>query len=89
MEHENEFTFLKLEINPRKNSEELKEDEKYYAIVSLLDNKQNIVKFFVFKKEIIDRLLSKEFIPMNTVLVKYEVVNINNKWNVRLVDING
>lgn len=88
MEHFGTFTFLGLEIKERKNADKLKEDERHYGILSLLDEKNVPCKFFIFKSEVLEKLLEIRFEALQKIEIKYEVVFINNSWNVRLVDIN-
>ena len=89
MQNKSNFKFLNINLQLRKNASSLAEDERHYAIVNLLDENNNPVKFFVFKKEIIQKVLSQKFETLQDVTVYYECIFINNSWNVRLVDING
>ena len=89
MQNKSVFKFLNLQLQKRKNASELPVDEQHYAILNLLDEKNNPVRFFVFKKEIIEKLLSQNFETLQDVDVTYECLFLNNNWTVRLVDING
>lgn len=89
MQSKSVFKFLNLQLQKRKNSSELPVDEQHYAIVNLLDENNNPVRFFVFKKEIIEQLLSQKFETLQEVEVTYECLFLNNNWTVRLVNING
>lgn len=88
MEHTNTFTFLNLDIKQRKNASQLKPEEQNYAILSVLDEKNTPCKFFVFKSEVLQKILESSLEPLQKVDITYEVVFINNSWNVRLVDMN-
>ena len=89
MQNKSNFKFLNVTLQLRKNASSLAEDERHYAIVNLLDEKNNPVRFFVFKKEIIQKVLSQKLETLQDVIVDYECIFMNNNWTVRLVDMNG
>ena len=88
MEHSNSFIYLGLEVRQRKNIENLKPEDQNYGILSVLDEKNNPCKFFIFKSDILQKILELHLNSLQKIDLVYEIVFINNIWNVRLVDIN-
>lgn len=88
MEFNGIFKFLKLEQMKRKNSEELKEDEKYFYIMNLLDNNNNPCRFFIFNKELINKIINSGFVGFQDLNCTVKVSFVNNNWQVSLLDIN-
>ena len=87
MEYQEEFKFLSLESIKRKNAEELKEDEKYFLKLNLLDKNYNPCSFMVFNKDLIKKLLTIQFAGLQLLTVTFDLVYTNNSWNVKLVDL--
>lgn len=86
MEYEEEFKFLNLEIVKRKNAEELKEEDRQFIKLNLLDKNYNPCVFFVFNKEVMKKLLNMELVGLQILEIHFELV-YTKSWNVRLVDI--
>lgn len=85
------FKFLSLQAVKRKNSEELKDTEKFFYIINLLDKENNPVKFYSFDNDINAQLIksinTQELKGLQDCLVHFELVFSNNNWNVRLINI--
>ncbi len=88
MEYQEEFKFLKLEVMKRKNTEELKEEDRNFIVINLLDPTNNPCRFFIFNKDLMKKVLSSTYSGLQLLQVKFEVVYSNNNWSVRVVDIN-
>lgn len=88
MEYQEEFKFLNLEVMQRKNAQELKEDERNFLIIQLLDKNNNPCRFFIFNKDVMKKVLSSEYVGLQLLKITFEVLYNNNNWSVRLVDIN-
>lgn len=86
MEYQEEFKFLNLEIVKRKNAEELKEEDRQFIKLNLLDKNYNPCVFFVFNKEVMKKLLNMELVGLQILEIHFELV-YNNSWNVKLVDV--
>lgn len=86
-----EFKFLSLQAVKRKNSEELKDTEKFFYIINLLDRENNPVKFYSFDNDINAQLVksinTQELKGLQDCLVHFELLFSNNNWNVRLINI--
>ena len=87
MEFQEEFKFLNLKVVDRKNAEKLKEDERKFLKLNLLDKNNNPCSFMVFKKDIMEKILKITFVGLQVLEIQFELVYNNNMWNVRLVDI--
>lgn len=88
MEYTEEFKFLNLELMQRKNAQELKEEDRNFLVIQLLDPKNNPCRFFVFNKDLMKKMLSTTYAGLQLLKVTFDVVYSNNTWNVRVVDIN-
>lgn len=88
---EGEFKFLKLEQRERKESEKLKDENKHYYILNLLDEENNPVKFYSFNYETSAKLIDicKDVKSLQDLLVKFSLEFSNNNWNVRLIDVSA
>lgn len=89
MKYQENFKFLNLQVIQKKNAEELKEDERSFIKLNLLDNQNNPCAFMIFDKDIMKKLLSNPIPPLSELLVAFELAYSSDKWNVRLVDIVG
>ena len=89
MVFEEEFKFLKVDRRERKESEKLKDENKYYFVIHLLDKDNNPCSFFSFNSELNKNILAdlSNVKGLQDVLVKFELVFNNNNWNVRLLNI--
>ncbi len=87
MEYVEEFKFLNLEVMKKKNANELKEEEKNFLIINLLDKNNNPCRFFVFATDIMKKILTSNYVGLQVLQVCFKVQFINNNWAVRLVDI--
>lgn len=89
MVFEEEFKFLKVDRRERKESEKLKDENKYYFVIHLLDKDNNPCSFFSFNSELNKNILAdlSNVKGLQDVLVKFELVFNNNIWNVRLLNI--
>lgn len=91
MKISDDFKFLSLQAVKRKNAEELKDTEKFFYIINLLDKENNPVKFYSFDNDINAQLVksinTQELKGLQDCLVHFELVFSNNNWNVRLINI--
>ena len=91
MKLSDDFKFLSLQAVKRKNAEELKDTEKYFYIINLLDKENNPVKFYSFDNDINNRLVksinTQELKGLQDCLVHFELLFSNNNWNVKLINI--
>lgn len=88
MEIQDNFKFLKLEQMQRKNSEELKESDRYFFVIHLLDKDNNPCRFFIFNKDLREKVLNLNLVSLQDILLTMKVVFVNNSWQVNLLDIN-
>lgn len=88
MEIQDNFKFLKLEQMKRKNPEELKEEERFFYILHLLDSENNPCRFFIFDNNLSRKIINKNFVGLQDVLINIKVTYRNDNWSVSLVDIN-
>lgn len=88
MEYQEMFKFLKLEQVKRKNADELSEGEKYFYTIYLLDSKNNPCRFFIFNKDLINKVLSLKLQGLQDVVCNIGVAYSNDSWRVNLLDIN-
>lgn len=86
MEFQTNFKFLKLQEITRKNAEELKEGEKTFFKIDLLDNQNNPCSFMVFKTEVKEKIIKMQLKSLQDVLIAFSVT-YNKNWNVNLIDI--
>ena len=88
---EGEFKYLKLERRERKESEKLKEENKYYYILNCLDEDNTPVKFYSFNYETSSKLVSmlNDVKSLQDLLIKFSLDFSNNNWNVRLIDVSA
>ena len=88
MEFQDNFKFLKLEQMQRKNAEELKESERTFFIIHLLDKDNNACRFFIFNKDLMNKVVNLGLVGLQDILVTAKVSFNNNNWQVNLIDIN-
>lgn len=88
MEFEEQFKFLNLQLIERKNASELKEEDRKFIKINLLDKLNNPCSFFIFNKDLMTKVLSNNYAGLSDLLVTFELV-YNNSWNVKVVDIVG
>lgn len=86
MEYSSNFKFLSLQEIGRKNTENLKENEKTFLKINLLDQDMNPCSFMIFgdKK---DKVINLGLTNLIDVIVTYKIIYSNNKWNVSFVDM--
>lgn len=88
MELQDNFLFLKLEQMQRKNSEELKESDRYFFVIHLLDKDNNPCRFFIFNKDLREKVLKLNLVGLQNISVTMKVSFVSNSWQVNLLDIN-
>ena len=88
MEFEEQFKFLNLQLIERKNASELKEEDRKFIKINLLDKLNNPCSFFIFNKDLMTKVLSNNYAGLSDLLITFELV-YNNSWNVKVVDIVG
>lgn len=88
MEFQEYFKFLNFQVIKRKNAEGLPEDERSFLKLNLLDKLNNPCSFIVFDKDVMKKLLTGSIESLAEILVTFDLVYSNDKWNVRLVDYN-
>lgn len=86
MEYSSSFKFLSLQEIERKNTENLKENEKTFLKINLLDQDMNPCSFMIFgdKK---DKVINLGLTNLIDVIITYKINYSNNKWNVSFVDM--
>lgn len=87
MELQDYFKFLKLEQIKRKNAEELPEGEKYFYTIHLLDYDNNPCRFFIFNKDLIDKILNLKLVGLQDVQCHLSVKYSSDAWRVNLLDV--
>jgi len=87
MKCSNNFKFLNLQEIKRKNADELKEGEKTFIKLNLLDEGNNPCAFMVFDKEIKEGLLNNPITSLADICVNFDLTYNNNIWNVRVLDL--
>ncbi len=88
MEYQEEFKFLNVQVVRRKNADELKEEDRNFLIINLLDNKNNPCRFFIFDKNVMEKVLSSSYVGLQVLYITFDVVYNNQNWAVKLVDVN-
>ncbi len=86
MEFQETFKFLNLQVINRKNASELPDDEKSFIKLNLLDKGNNPCSFFVFNKDIMTKLLANPLASLAEILVTFDLVYNNDRWNVRFIE---
>lgn len=83
------FNFIGFQLYNRKNAEKLKEEEKKYLVLTVVNKDNSLIKLFVFKPEIIEKVLEKNLNRFDdvtlTLLFSYNMDK--NTWNCRLEGI--
>lgn len=88
MEYQEQFKFLNLQLIERKNSSELKEEDRKFIRINLLDKLNNPCSFLIFNKDLMTKVLSSNYAGLSDLTITFELV-YNNNWSVRVVDIVG
>ena len=88
MEYEEQFKFLNLQLIERKNASELKEEDRKFIRINLLDKLNNPCSFLIFNKDLMTKVLSSNYAGLSDLTITFELV-YNNIWSVRVVDIVG
>lgn len=88
MEFQDNFKFLKLEQMKRKNVEQLKESDRIFFVIHLLDKENNACRFFIFNKDLMAKVANMNLAGLQDVLLTMKVSFVNNSWQVNLIDIN-
>ena len=82
MEHTNKFKFLKVDVINKKDKTGI------FLKLHCLDENSNVLKFFVAKEEIIDKIYDLKLVSLQGITINYTVTQNNDIWNVRVNDIN-
>lgn len=85
MKIEQNFKFLKAELMKRKKTEE-NQKESEFLVLNLLDEENNPCRFFVFNKDLINKIVNSNFLGLQDVICTLEL-KFNNNWSVNLVNI--
>lgn len=80
MEFQENFKMLNFELRKRKDSEER------FIVLNVLDIKNNPCKFFVFNSDLVDKIVSSNFVGLQDVTILFRL-SFSNMWNVNLLDI--
>ena len=86
MEQSSNFKFLNMQEISRKNANELKEEERTFLKINLLDYENNPCSFMIFgdkKQKILDMNLQS----LEDLVITYRIFYSNNKWNVSFIDV--
>lgn len=89
MKYQENFKFLNLQVIQKKNAEELKEDERSFIKLNVLDADNNPCSFMLFNKDIMTKVLSNPIASLADVSVIFDLVYSNDRWNVRVVSVIG
>ena len=87
MEYQEEFKFLNMESIQRKNASELKEEDRYFLKINVLDKNYNPCSFMIFNKDIMKKLLSTTLVGLQVLTVEFVLSYRNNMWSVNVVDV--
>lgn len=85
MKYQDNFKFLKAEVMKRRKTEENK-TESEFLVLHLLDNENNPCRFFVFSKDLIEKIKSNNYVGLQEVTILFELT-FGQAWNVRFLDI--
>lgn len=86
MKLEQSFKFLKAELMKKKKTEE-NQKEIVFLILHLLDEENNPCRFFVFKEELVNKIVNCNFLGLQDVICTLELKFTNNNWSVNLINI--
>lgn len=99
MRFQENFKFLNVEIMKRKKTKENQEEnqegnqegnqeESKFLILNLLDNENYPIRFFVFNEDLIEKVLQNQYVGLQDILIDFALIFKDNKWSVRLLDVN-
>lgn len=88
MEFQENFKFLNVQAINKKNADDLPDDEKIFLKLNALDKTNNPCSFMIFDKNIIKKILINPYSSLIDISIIFDLVYANDKWNVKLVDIN-
>lgn len=82
MEHTNKFKFLKVDVIEKKDKTGI------FLKLHCLDDNANVLRFFIAKEEVIEKISNLKLVTLQDITVNYTVTQNEDNWNVRLNDIN-
>ena len=80
MEIQNNFKFLNYEVINKKNG------SGQFIKLNLLDGNMTPVVFYAFENDLMNKIRSTKFNPLQDLLIKFSLT-YNNSWSVKLIDI--
>ena len=96
MKYQDNFKFLNVQLMKRKKTEENKNvsdlalellKEYDFLVLNLLDCDNNPCRFFVFNEDLYKKIIQSSYLGLQDVVIAFEVIFVNNNWNVRILDI--
>lgn len=86
MKYQDNFKFLNVQLMKRKKTEENK-NVSDFLVLNLLDCDNNPCRFFVFNEDLYKKIIQSSYLGLQDVVIAFEVIFVNNNWNVRILDI--
>ena len=86
MEYSSNFKVLNIQEIARRNSEELKEEDKTFLKLNLLDFNNNPCSFMIFGKDK-NKVLELDLKSLEDVVITFGVNYNKDRWNVNFIDI--
>lgn len=86
MVYSSNFKILNIQEIARKNSEELKEEDKTFLKLNLLDYKNNPCSFMIFGKDK-NKVLELDLQALEDVVITFALNYNKDRWNVSFIDI--
>ena len=86
MEYSSNFKILNIQEIARRNSDELKEEDKTFLKLNLLDYNNNPCSFIIFGKDK-NKVLELGLNSFDDVVITFGVNYNKDRWNVYFIDI--
>ena len=86
MEYSSNFKILNIQEIARRNSDELKEEDKTFLKLNLLDYNNNPCSFMIFGKDK-NKVLELGLNSFDDVVITFLVNYNKDRWNVNFIDI--
>lgn len=86
MEYSSNFKILNIQEIARRNADELKEEDKTFLKLNLLDYNNNPCSFMIFGKYK-NKVLELDLNALEDVVITFGVNYNKDRWNVNFIDI--
>lgn len=86
MEYSSNFKILNIQEITRRNADELKEEDKTFLKLNLLDYNNNPCSFMIFGKYK-NKVLELDLNALEDVVITFGVNYNKDRWNVNFIDI--